>query len=370
MSRRGSNIYKRKDGRFEGRVPVGYREDGKIKYSYVYARTLADVKEKMNAKRMNPEKNTTKQKRTVKEIADEWLADKKITVKPASYSNYKRLMDNHVFPYIGGIRFSILTKQKLNAWIAELLISGRKDKKGGISVKTAREILTIFKSICSYAHSEYGFENPAENVRLPKADKNIEEFAVLCEQERKQLEQFLLYNPDLTNMGILLCLYTGIRIGELCALQWDDVDFSRKELRITKTLQRISLGNGATKIQTGTPKSRTSIRTVPMPEFICQYLMQFKGLHTAYLLSGNGMPVEPRTMQNRFKAVLKECGIRKLKFHGLRHTYATLCIERGFDPKALSEILGHADVNITLNRYVHSSDEMKKRYVERLMPTE
>ena len=129
------------------------------------------------------------------------------------------------------------------------------------------------------------------------------------------------------------------------------------------------MGNGTTKIQIGTPKSRTSIRNVPVPELICQYLIQFEGLHAAYLLSGNGDPVEPRTMQNRFKAVLKECGIRNLKFHGLRHTYATLCIERGFDPKALSEILGHADVNITLNRYVHSTDEMKRRYVERLMPT-
>ena len=369
MPKRGSNIYKRKDGRFEGRVPIGYREDGKLKYCYVYARTLAEVKEKMNAKRMNSEKNTPKLKRTVEEIAEEWLADKKMTVKPASYSNYQRLLNNHVYPYIGGIRFSALTKQKLTAWVSELLVSGRKDKKGGVSVKTAREVLTIFKSVCTYSHSEYGFENPAENVRLPKIEKNIEEFAVLCEQERKQLEKYLLNTPELTNMGILLCLYTGIRIGELCALQWDDVDLDRKELHITKTLQRISLGNGTTKIQIGTPKSRTSIRIVPMPEFICQYLMQFKGFHTAYLLSGNGTPIEPRTMQNRFKSVLKECGIREIKFHGLRHTYATLCIERGFDPKALSEILGHSDVNITLNRYVHSSDEMKKRYVERLLPS-
>lgn len=192
MSRRGSNIYKRKDGRFEGRVPIGHREDGKLKYSYVYARTLAEVKEKMNAKRMIPEKNTPKRNRTVKEIAEEWLTDKKMTVKPASYSNYKRLLDNHVYPYIGGIRFSSLAKQKLNAWVAELLASGRKDKNGGISVKTAREILTIFKSICSYAHSEYGFDNPAENVRLPKAEMNVDNFAVLCDQERKKLEQYLL----------------------------------------------------------------------------------------------------------------------------------------------------------------------------------
>jgi Site-specific recombinase XerD len=366
MAKRGSNIYKRKDGRFEGRVPVGYREDGKIKYHSVYARTLTELKQKMKVVPIVQKHESICIRHTIRSMAEEWLAEKQMTVKLSSYNNYSRLLRNHVYPHIGGVLYTSLTKQMLTVWLSNLLCSGRVDKKGGISTKTAREVLTIVKSVCSYAHSEYHLENPADSVKLPRMENKSADHAVLPEQERKRLEKYLLVNQTNTNVGILLCLYTGIRIGELCALQWSDFDFNRNELHITKTIQRISMGNKKSKLLIGTPKSRTSVRTIPIPSVISQMMLSIRKVDYAYVLSGTGKPIEPRTMQNRFKAVLRECGVRQIKFHGLRHTYATLCIENGFDPKALSELLGHADVNITLNRYVYSSNEMKRKYVDKL----
>lgn len=367
MAKRGSNIYKRKDGRFEGRVSIGYNENGKLKYRYVYGRSLVEVKEKMaevHSGTVNSEQ--TRIKMTVKEISDQWLAEKKLTVKSASYSSYRRLLSNHIYPEFGGIRCTALTKQMLNRFISELLVSGRKDGGGGLSPKTVRDVVVVLKAVFSYAHNEYNLADPTENIRLPRIDKGCEEQSVLEKTERIKLEYHLIHNQSKTNMGILLCLYTGLRIGELCALKWQDINFGTEQVSVTKTIQRISCDDGTTELAVGSPKSVSSIRDVPIPEFICKELLRFKGSANAYILSGCGTPIEPRTMQNRFKAVLKQCGLHDRNFHSLRHTYATICIENGFDPKALSELLGHADVSITMNRYVHSSAEMKKRYVSRL----
>lgn len=367
MAKRGSNIYKRKDGRFEGRVPVGYNENGKLNYRYVYGHSLAEVKEKMAE--VYSGQNTqekSKIKKTVKEISEQWLAEKKLTVKNASYSSYRRLLSNHIYPALGGIRCTALTKQMLNKFMSELLVSGRKDVGGGLSPKTVRDVIIVLKAVLGYAHNEYGFADPTENIKLPRIDKGCGEQFVFERTERIRLEHYLMHNQSKTNMGILLCLYTGLRIGELCALKWHDIDLANGQVIVTKTIQRISCDDGTTELAVGSPKSVSSVRDVPIPEFICKELLRFKGSANAYILSGCGTPVEPRTMQNRFKAVLKQCGLTDRNFHSLRHTYATMCGEKGFDPKALSELLGHADVSITMNRYVYSSAEMKKRYVSRL----
>lgn len=367
MAKRGSNIYKRKDGRFEGRVSVGYKENGKLKYRYVYGHSLTEVKEKMA--QVYSGQNTQEQskiKMTVKDISEQWLAEKKLTVKTASYSSYRNLLNNHIYPKLGGFRYTALTKQMLNRYISELLTSGRTDGRGGLSQKTVRDVIVVLKSVCSYAHNEYNISNPAENIKLPRVEKNSGEQAVLDKYERIKLDQYLMHNLNRTNIGILLCLYTGLRIGELCALKWQDIDLRLEQVSVTKTVQRISHDDGTTEIMVGSPKSATSVRDVPIPGFVCTELNKFKSSAHSYILSGCGTPVEPRTMQNRFKSVLKQCGIRDMNFHSLRHTYATMCIENGFDPKALSELLGHADVSITMNRYVHSSAAMKRQYVSRL----
>ena len=176
----------------------------------------------------------------------------------------------------------------------------------------------------------------------------------------------MLSNLNLPNLCILLCLYTGLRVGEICGLKWEDIDIKNGCLFVARTVERISLGNGKTMIVIEPPKTESSIRKVYIPLFIVALLKKYKDNSDKYILSGKTKPTEPRALQYRFKRILSKTKIREFSFHSLRHTYATLCIEKGMDIKTLSELLGHADVKITLNTYVHSSDSLKKKYVKRL----
>ena len=365
MARKGSNIYKRKDGRYEGRVPVGYRENGTLKYKSVYARTLSEVKEKMvkvySIKHNQP---VSAIKFTVREASEQWLCSAKLRVKESSYANYSNIVSKHILPTLGGEYFSGLTTQKLNSFIHSKLQCGRLDGHGGLSAKTVRDIMRVYHSIEQYAVQEYGVKST--HFTMPKVERK--ELNVLNFSERKRLEQYLLHNLNSTNLAILFCLFTGLRVGELCGLTWGDIDFETGTLSVRRTVQRINR-RGSSEVIIGSPKSRTSIRTVPIPAFIVKLLSQSKKDDRLFLISDTSKPVEPRTMQYRFKAVLKACQVRNIPFHLLRHTYATVCIENGFDAKTLSELLGHADASITLNRYVHSSMQMKQNYVSRLALT-
>ena len=248
-----------------------------------------------------------------------------------------------------------------NEFIHFKLTNGRLNGKGGLSAKSARDILTVYRSIERYVYREYGIRE--SNFTMPKTEQKRTDILTLV--ERQKLENYLINNMSLTNLAVLLCLFTGIRIGEICGLKWEDIDLTNSTLSVKRTVQRITK-NGSSQVVVGTPKSHTSIRTIPIPDFVINILEKHKSVGNLYILTNSAKPTEPRTMQNRFKSILKACGIRNVNFHLLRHTYATVCIEKGFDPKALSEILGHADASITLNRYVHSSMDIKKEYVSRL----
>ncbi|MBP3856662.1 MAG: site-specific integrase, partial [Ruminiclostridium sp.] len=168
--------------------------------------------------------------------------------------------------------------------------------------------------------------------------------------------------------GIAVCLYTGIRIGELCAMQWKDIDLEKRTLTVKKTIQRIQTPDNTkrTKLVITEPKSQSSIRIIPIPECLAEKLGSYVGNEDDYILSGTSKPVEPRTMQNRFARILKNANLPSLHFHSLRHAFATKCIALGFDVKTLSEILGHSSIELTLNRYVHSSMDRKKACMDKL----
>lgn len=365
MAKRGSNIYKRKDGRFEGRVPVGYQENGKIKYKSVYARTLSEVKEKMSeVHSIRHNQPVFAIKLTVRDVAEQWLSSAKLRVKESSYANYVNIVNKHILPVLGGELMMNVTTSKLNDFINFKMTSGRLNGKGGLSAKSVRDIMTVYRSIENYAAREYGFRET--HFTMPKTQSK--QTSVLTSSERKRLENYLIHNQNKTNIAILLCLFTGLRVGELCGLKWEDIDFDNAVLFVKRTVQRVSK-NGKSQVIIGTPKSKTSIRTVPIPAFILDILKNYRSCGDFYIITGKNKSTEPRTMQNRFKAILKLCGIRNVNFHLLRHTYATVCIEKGFDPKTLSELLGHADAAITLNRYCHPSMQIKKDYVSRLSLT-
>lgn len=365
MAKRGSNIYKRKDGRFEGRVPVGYRDNGKIKYKSVYARTLSEVKEKMTeVYSIKQNLNVSAIKLTVASAADQWLSSAKLRVKESSYANYENIVSKHILPILGGEYMSNLTTQKLNDFIHYKLNNGKLNSKGGLSAKSVRDIMTVYRSIETFAAREYGIRET--HFTMPKIEKKQTD--VLNAFARKRLENYLLHNQNNTNISVLLCLFTGLRVGELCGLRWGDIDFENGILSVSRTVQRINK-HGKSEVVIGSPKSKSSVRIVPVPDFLLAILKAKRKGDNFYIITGTCKPTEPRTMQNRFKSILKICGIRNVNFHLLRHTYATVCIENGFDPKTLSELLGHADASITLNRYVHSSMQMKKKYVSRLQLT-
>ena len=362
MAKRGSNIYKRKDGRFEGRVHVGYKADGSKKYKSVYGKTLADVKDKMaQLYSIRTEKAASTIKLTVREAAEEWLSAARLRVKESSYANYKNILNKHILPVLGGEHISALTASRINEFIHFKLTRGRLNGKGGLSAKSVRDILTVYRSIERYVYREYGIRE--SNFTMPKTEQHNTD--VLTPAERRSLENYLINNMSLTNLAVLLCLFTGLRIGELCGLKWEDIDFSACTLSVKRTVQRITK-NGKSQVIIGSPKSHTSVRVVPIPEFLMTLLNQYKSVGDFYIITNSSKPTEPRTIQNRFKSILKACSIRTVNFHLLRHTYATVCIEKGFDPKTLSELLGHSNAAITLNRYVHSSMDVKKEYVRRL----
>ena len=359
------NIYKRKDGRFEGRIPFGRYESGNLKYKYFYSRDLNDLKEKMLSAYVSSEKYAGLiNSKTLSELCDEWLSCAKLRVKHSSYCCYERTIRTHIVKYFKSIKYCDINSLKVNTFIEYLISKGNRGISG-LSSKTVRDIIVLLRSVSKYAEAEYNYNNPMRNISIPKQDPK--KTAVFDKSERSRLQSYLIQNINKTNIGILLAMYTGMRIGELCAVRAEDIDISEGIIHISKTVQRVMdfTGTKRTKISIGSPKSKSSERDVPLPKLLVNVLKANTTEH-GYLLSGTDKPIEPRTMQNRFKAVLKECGVRNANFHLLRHTYATVCIENGLDAKTVSELLGHSSVQITLNRYVHSNIDTKKRYVENL----
>ena len=255
----------------------------------------------------------------------------------------------------------------LEAFIQDKALHGRLDKKGGLSSKTVHDLSVILSQIITYA-KEKGYT--ALDCDIVTKEPKTKKLDILSSDEHHQLVQgcMLRLNPE--TLGFMIAVYTGVRIGEICALKWQDIDFSDRVIHITKTLQRIknTESTGAkTKIIVGEPKSSRSYRDIPIPPDLFSILLQMRGSNKAYVLTGQALKyMEPRTYQTKFKRYLKEFGIRDIKFHVLRHTFATRAIAQGFELKSLSEILGHANASFTLEKYVHSSIELKKLCMEKL----
>lgn len=371
MPRKGENVYKRRDGRWEARYIKFHDADGRIKYGYVYARTYKEAKIKRNEAILNNINNYTKENEvsdSFNNIAQNWLESEYINVKESSFGRYKRIVEKHLLPFFNDSRIDKITNKHLEEFINYLSENGRIDGKGGLSSKTIRDILTVLKSIFDYAkRSGISISCDYGNVNVKR---RVNEVKVLTVSEQKILHDYLLQDIDLIKLGILMSLYTGIRIGELCALKWKNVDFTDGSLEICHTLQRIennSKSGGKTKIVITEPKTRFSKRKIPLPDFIAEVMLPFSGKPEEYILTGDmDKYLEPRTVQDKFYKTTKACGLPKVNFHALRHTFATRSVELGFELKSLSEILGHSSVNITLEKYVHSSFVLKRNNMEKL----
>lgn len=369
MPRKGENIYKRKDGRWEGRfIKCRNGKNGTV-YGYVYAKTYSDVKEKLiSAKAARCTENDVNRSKDIsfEAAAAFWLSNKCNMAKASTVNRYKNLLNNHILPFLGNKPISEISTVMLQSYIQTLSVSGRMDKKGGLSGKTISDIVCVIKSVLHYSES-LGCRFYC-GLRYIGYKTEKKEMRVLSRSEQKTLTVFLTTDINRTKAGILLSLYTGIRIGELCALKAEDFDFSNKKLYVKQTLQRLQSTSDTNKtyIAITEPKSVSSVREIPLPEFICDIYSQMESQGNLFILSGNAVPIEPRTMENRYNRIMKSLNIKNATFHTLRHTFATRSIEVGFDVKSLSEILGHSSVNITLNRYVHSSFELKTENMKKM----
>lgn len=304
-----------------------------------------------------------------KDIAALWIKKKETSTKDSTYIHYLNLLKNHIEPKLGDEYIEDITLLKLERTMITYSTEGRLDYGGGLSQKTVCDITIIIKSILRYA--ETLGHNLSCNLESFSVKQPSGELRVLSHKEQVVINEFLLEQDDLTTLGILIALYTGVRIGELCALNIDDFDIDMKKVTINKTMQRLqnkqSNGKNKTYISITTPKTKNSIREIPIPDFIVERVLSIGYTSGSYILTG--LPnkfVEPRTMENRFNRLMRKLSIEDVSFHTLRHTFATRCVEVGVDIKTLSETLGHANVNITLNRYVHSSFEMKKKSLQKL----
>ncbi len=290
---------------------------------------------------------------TVKELATEWMFICANRIKDSTASNYRMKLNKHILPALGDRNCRELKSRDIYVFMEDKL-------RSGLSARYVGDIVIIIKSMFRYASREYGIRNALEGIVMPK--KRRTEARVFTKDEQQRLSAYISSEQNCTTLGIALSMYTGLRIGELCALQWQDIDIKAKTLTVRKTIQRIQCFDGKqkTRLILTEPKSTNSNRIIPIPDFLIPMINRFKDKESAFVLSGSIKPVEPRTMQNRFKRVLDNAGLPAINYHSLRHAFATSAIELGFDIKTLSEILGHSSVEVTLNRYVHSSMDRKR----------
>lgn len=384
MSRRGENIRKRADGRWEGRFFITDSDTGKKKCKSVYAKTYADVKTKLVEAKYMVEKEVQQAKQevlsshtveqpqsaypptstsgkdiTLTKIASEWLLEISRLKKHSTYIKYKEIYNNHLAVRLDGISIMDMSENKAKDLYAPIHFLNE-----NLSNSLIKSIYCVLNQILNYCNIHYHID--IHPVARPKTHMVVKPVETLPQSEQIRLLREIHKNMDHSKLGILLCLSTGLRLGEICSLKWSDIDLEGKLLYVNRTVQRIAVDDHSTKtiLLEDMPKSMFSKREIPLPDSIIPYLSAFVR-QEEYVISGKG-PTEPRTYQYRFQRLLSEAGIGKHNFHVIRHTFATNCINSGADIKSLSEILGHSNVNITLNRYVHPTIDTKRKHLNNL----
>ena len=295
-----------------------------------------------------------------KDILYLWLQTKE-DVKIQSRQKYETTIKVYLDNNIGKIPLKKLTGDDINNLFKSL-------QSNNVSISVQKTLLYIIKSTLKFAKKNNYCEITIDDVKIKQAIKRVN---VLSKEEQIKLENHLKENVNIRKICLLLCLYTGLRIGEICGLKWEDINLENKTLEVKRTIQRIKNDNKNNKNKTilieSTPKSDTSKRIIPIPDFVITFLKKFKSDRNYYLLSNSLRLYDPRQFRIFFERTLNKAGIKHTNFHTLRHTFATRSIESKMDIKTLSEILGHSSINITLELYVHPSNELKKASIENLV---
>lgn len=362
MARHGENIRKRNDGRWEGRYQIYSEEKEKPVYHSVYGRSYEEVKKKLAIERtsiMKPldrdinEKDLGQESIIFTDVSEKWLEEVKSTKKISTYIKYNMIYNKHLKNKFRNTALYGITEVYIVEQISEPL-----------SDSLLKSVYCVLNQILKFASRRYLIMVP--NLKKPDNHVRSKPVAVITKKEQTKLLAVLHHKTDLFKLGVLLCLYTGLRLGELCALKWTDIDWQGGMLTVSRTVQRLPVEGRKTKttLMETEPKSEYSKRDIPLSVAVLGLLGCFR--HEREYVFGGDKPMEPRTMQYHFKKILGEAGLQDKNFHILRHTFATNCIENGTDVKSLSEILGHSDVQITLNRYVHPTMDTKRKHLDKL----
>ena len=358
MSKLGRGIYYRKiDKRYVGKCRAGRTDDNKIIYAYVYDKNYSEVERKLEAKRLE-----VADMRNVKVYKDgsikEWMLHFifcYVRAKQSTVATYHAQAVNHVVPCLGHLKVCSLTTEQVRDFIQTLINKGLSP----VTIKNIYGLLRVTMTKAEYKNMLH--VNPCKDIILPEIV--AKEINPLSRKEQAILEKT-------NDIAVILALFTGIRLGELCAFRIENINFEKGTMRVDNTIQRVKSFEyntaSKTKLIITSPKSKTSARVIPLPSCVIKLLAQHITAKKGFLLTNSETPVKPRTLQNRFKKLLEICGLGDTNFHALRHTFATRCLENNMDIKTLSEVLGHANASVTMNIYCHSCDEHKRECMERL----
>lgn len=363
MARRGENIYKRKDGRYEGRYVIGKTPAGRTRFGYVYAHQYAEVRALLvqrKAERLEADRPSFAYRGTLADWMARWMENELLgSVKASSWQTYRNLLTRHLLPRLGGYALMQLTPKDVHDFVEDLEASG-------LAENTVRGVYRLLSSAMRYALDEGVIrKNPCRRIHVQHREHG--EQRVLCRSEQEKLRRSADSSRDLP---ALLSLYTGMRLGEICALKWTDIDWEQGTITVRRTVQRIAANNAEddackTFLMVGAPKSRRSCRVIPVPEFILALLRERLKIccGTEYVFGKASGAADPRTIQRRFSRLAKRLGLSGAHFHTLRHTFATRLLELGVDVKTVSALLGHSSARTTLDFYAHSLSEQQRAAV-------
>jgi integrase len=375
MARHGENIYKRKDGRYEGRYVTGKKSNGTTRFGYVYGMRYTDVKKRLLEKKaeiqqtIHPE--AAVRGMTVEKWMRSWLeTDLLGGIKASSYLTYQNQMNRHILPCLGRMQMASITPEMVHSFLECL-------QAKGLGENTVRGIYRLLSAAMRAALDDGIIsKNPCRKICVERGERVQQR--VFSREEQKKVEKTLSQGEDLT---ALFAMYTGLRLGEICGLRWSDINWENGTATVCRTVQRLKrmdtdkclkCGDAKTYLMIGSPKSPSSCRTIPIPTFLLKRLeIQKKQRSAAQLTTGyifgTGMrAADPRTIQRRFAGVVRRLEIPDAHFHTLRHSYATRLLEMGVDVKTVSQLLGHSSAKTTLDCYAHSLLDQQRSAVAKL----
>ena len=299
--------------------------------------------------------------KTIREIAVVWKDSKRPFVKQSTMAAYVLILENHILPTLG--ESDSLHEKIVQDYVLRKI-------ENGLSVKSVKDILIVLKMVMKFGMKNEWMDYYEWDIKYPTSSTN-KEVEVLSVANHKKVLNHIQNHFSFTGLGIYISLCTGLRIGEVCALKWSDINIMEGTITVNRTIERIYIIDGVqkhTKLVINTPKTQNSCREIPMTKELLAMMKPLKKVvnDDFYILTNDEYPTEPRTYRNYYTKLMEKLGIPKLKYHGLRHSFATRCIEAGCDYKTVSVLLGHSNISTTLDLYVHPNMEQKKRCIAKV----